>query len=71
MQCSGIGVGASPITLEGLVAPHVGDDLALLARHCPRVGAVGPEFDDPDPLVQPRLPGEPSFAAARGSVVKV
>jgi hypothetical protein len=57
MQCTGIGVGASPIAFESLVARSVGDDLALLASRRSRIGTVGAELDDPDPLVQPCLAG--------------
>jgi hypothetical protein len=63
MQCTDIGVGAPPIALECLVACSVGDNLALLASRRSRIGTVGAEFDDPDPLVQPALPAEPGFAA--------
>src|ERR1700730_11437589 len=57
MPCTGIGVGASPIAFEYLVARSVGDDLTLLASRRSRIGTVGAELDDPDPLVQSRLAG--------------
>jgi hypothetical protein len=56
-QGAGIGLGAAPVTLEGLVAGDVGDDLAILAGHGSGIGAVGAERDDPNTLVEPRLAG--------------
>src|SRR5262249_58030293 len=57
VQGAGIGVGAAPIALEGLVAGDVGDDLTILAGHGSGIGAVGAEADDPDTLVEPGLTG--------------
>jgi hypothetical protein len=52
---AGIGVGAVPIALEGLVASHVGDDLAILPGRRSGLGAVGAEADDPNTVVEPGL----------------
>jgi hypothetical protein len=61
-----VGVGATPITLERLVAGHVGDDLAILAGHGSGIGAVGAEADDPNTLIEPGLAGRAGlFCGAR------
>jgi hypothetical protein len=64
-QGAGIGVGAAPIALEGLVAGDVGDDLTILAGHGSGVGAVGPEADDPNTLVEPGLAGRAGLLPRR------
>jgi hypothetical protein len=71
VQCTGIGVGASPIALERLVARRVGDDLAFLAGRCSLIGLSAPNLTTRIRWFSPAFPAEPSFAAARGSVVKV